>query len=98
MSDHQPLIVVCPDEFEGRADSGVSQAIDGGGESFTSYIVGPAHAWMDIDVSRAIEIGGIFLCQEGIGISAVIVEVNVSMAEGTSNHEKMIKFLRRWAE
>lgn len=55
----------------------------------SSAIMGPADACMDIYVGRAIEIRSIGISQVGIGIAAIIIEVNRFTAEGTGDHNGM---------
>lgn len=52
-----------------------------------SEIMAPASSVSDIHEGWAVEVIGGIICQVGIGISFVLGEVNVFMAEGAGNHE-----------
>ncbi len=49
--------------------------------------MGPSDSIVDIYVGWAVEVGGIALYQEGIGVSSVIGHMDVFTAEWTGNHE-----------
>lgn len=77
-----------PPDFEWWNDGNVFEAIDGSWKDLTSAIMCPADSLGDIHIGSTIEVRSIFIGYVGIGIAAIVVEMNWVATYWTGYHER----------